>query len=154
MAQILLVDDDIASLKGLKMCFDLKNFPTISATTVSTALQLLDTEKISLVCTEWDLPGGRTGLDMLAYARERNIPIVFLTGHDEDSYEKSALEQGTVRYYTKGQLSYLKFRDDLIEIAEKEQLKDVWQEVSKEGDNATTNEYRTPACHPTGQPYH
>lgn len=46
MAQILLVDDDIASLKGLKMCFDLKNFPTISATTVSTALQLLDTEKI------------------------------------------------------------------------------------------------------------
>lgn len=120
MAQILLVDDDIASLKGLKMCFDLKNFPTISATTVSTALQLLDTEKISLVCTDWDLPGGRTGLDMLAYARERNIPIVFLTGHDEDSYEKSALEQGTVRYYTKGQLSYLKFRDDLIEIVEKE----------------------------------
>mgnify|MGYP002312419748 FL=1 len=56
----------------------------------------------------------------MTYARERNIPVVFLTGHDEDSYEKIALEKGAVRYYIKGQFSYLKFRDDLIELANKE----------------------------------
>lgn len=72
MKKILLVDDDTATLKGLQMCFGLKNFPTISTTNVSVAKQLFDTEEISLVCTDWDLPGGKTGLDILTYARERN----------------------------------------------------------------------------------
>ena len=78
MKKILLVDDDMATLQGLQMCFGSKNFPTISATNVSAAKQLFDTEDISLVCTDWDLPGGKTGLDILTYARERNIPVVFL----------------------------------------------------------------------------
>ena len=56
MKKILLVDDDMATLKGLQMCFGSKNFPTISATNVSAAKQLFDTEEISLVCTDWDLP--------------------------------------------------------------------------------------------------
>ena len=86
MKKILLVDDDMATLQGLQMCFGSKNFPTISATNVSAAKQLFDTEDISLVCTDWDLPGGKTGLDILTYARERNIPVVFLTGHDEDRW--------------------------------------------------------------------
>lgn len=120
MKKILLIDDDMASLKGLQMCFAIKKFPTVCATNVSEAKRLLDTEEISLVCTDWDLPGGRSGMDILVYARKRNIPVVFLTGHDEESYERSALEQGAVRYYIKGQFSYLKFRDDLIELANRE----------------------------------
>lgn len=59
-------------------------------------------------------------MDILVYVRERNIPVVFLTGHDEESYEKCALEQGAVRYYIKGKFSYLKFREDLIELANRE----------------------------------
>lgn len=120
MKKIPLVDDDTVRLKGLKMYFDLANFPTVNATTFSEAQQRLDTEEISLVCTDWDLSDGRTGLDILAYARKRNIPTVFLTVHDEESYEESALEQGAVHYYIKGQMSYFKFRDDLIELANKE----------------------------------
>ena len=51
MKKILLIDDDISSLKGLQMCFSVKHFPTVSATSVSEAQRLLDTEEISLVCT-------------------------------------------------------------------------------------------------------
>lgn len=120
MKKILLIDDDMASLKGLQMCFALKNFPTTCATTVSEAKRLLDREEISLVCTDWDLPCGSSGMDVLVYAKERNIPVVFLTGHDEEKYEKSALERGAARYYVKGQFSYLKFRDDLIRLANNE----------------------------------
>ncbi len=119
MKKILLVDDDIVCLKGLKIYFDLANFPTVSATTVSEAYQLLDMEEIALVCTDWDLSDDRTGLDILVYAKERNIPTVFLTGNDEKSYEESAFDQGAVRYYIKGEFSYFKFRDDLIELANK-----------------------------------
>lgn len=35
MKKILLIDDDMASLKGLQMCFAIKYFPTICATAVS-----------------------------------------------------------------------------------------------------------------------
>lgn len=52
MKKILLVDDDMATLQGLQMCFGSKNFPTISATNVSAAKQLFDTEDISLVCCQ------------------------------------------------------------------------------------------------------
>ena len=37
MKKILLVDDDIACLKGMKMYFDSADFLTVSATTVSEA---------------------------------------------------------------------------------------------------------------------
>ena len=33
---------------------------------------------------------------------------------------KHTLEQGAVRYYIKGEFSYLKFREDLIELANRE----------------------------------
>ena len=82
MASILLVDDDKTFLNGLKMFFDMENIQVSTTTTVSTAKVLLDTEDISLVCTDWELPDG-TGLDVLAYARKNDIPVVFLTGHDE-----------------------------------------------------------------------
>lgn len=121
MKKILFVDDDVSCLKGLKMYFDLRNFLTVTTTSFSGAIQLLDTEEISLVCTDWDLPGGRSGLEILAYARKKNIPVVFLTGHDEDSYERKALDQGAVCYYIKGQISYFKFRDEIIDLVSKEE---------------------------------
>ena len=67
MASILLVDDDKTFLNGLKMFFGMENIQVSTTTTVSTAKVLLDTEDISLVCTDWQLPDG-TGLDVLAYA--------------------------------------------------------------------------------------
>lgn len=105
MVQILLVDDDGTFLNGLKMFFDMKHISTITATTVSKAKELLCSEKISLICTDWDLPDG-TGMDVLAYVRNTNIPVVFLTCHDEDSYQEQAITQGTACYYIKGQVVY------------------------------------------------
>jgi DNA-binding response OmpR family regulator len=58
MAQILLVDDDKTFLNGLKMFFNMTNIQVSTATTVSKAKVLLDTEAISLIYTDWDLPDG------------------------------------------------------------------------------------------------
>lgn len=116
MASILLVDDDKTFLNGLKMFFDMENIQVSTTTTVSTAKVLLDTEDISLVCTDWELPDG-TGLDVLAYARKNDIPVVFLTGHDEDSYQEQAITQGAMCYYIKGELSYSDLIDNVVSLA-------------------------------------
>lgn len=116
MASILLVDDDKTFLNGLKMIFGMENIQVSTTTTVSTAKVLLDTEDISLVCTDWELPDG-TGLDVLAYARKNDIPVVFLTGHDEDSYQEQATAQGAMQYYIKGQFDYSKLIAYIIESA-------------------------------------
>ena len=58
MAQILLVDDDKTFLNGLKMFFNMTNIQVSTATTVSKAKVLLDTEAISLIYTDCDLPDG------------------------------------------------------------------------------------------------
>lgn len=93
MAQILLVDDDRTFLNGLKMFFDMEHIQTNTAITVSKAKELLETKDISLICTDWDLPDG-TGQDVLAYVKKKGIPVVFLTDHDEDSYQEQATTQG------------------------------------------------------------
>ena len=113
MAQILLIDDDRTFLNGLKMFFDMEHVQTNTATTVSKAKELLDTEDISLICTDWNLPDG-TGLDVLAYVRNKDIPVVFLTGHDEDSYQEQATKQGAIHYYIKGEFDYSKLISELI----------------------------------------
>lgn len=117
MTQILLVDDDKTFLNGLKMFFNMENIQVSTVTTVSKAKGLLDTEAISLICTDWDLPDG-TGIDVLAYARKNDIPVVFLTCHDEDSYQEQAITQGAIRYYIKGQFSYSKLITEIIALAQ------------------------------------
>lgn len=116
MAQILLIDDDRTFLNGLKMFFDMEHIQTNTATSVSKAKELLDTENISLICTDWELPDG-TGLDVLVYVRNKNIPVVFLTGHDEDSYQEQAITQGAMCYYIKGELSYSDLIDNVASLA-------------------------------------
>lgn len=95
----------------------MENIQVSTAATVSKAKRLLDTKFISLICTDWDLPDG-TGMDVLAYGRTHDIPVVFLTGHDEDSYQKQAITQGAIRYYIKGQFSYSKLITEIIALAQ------------------------------------
>lgn len=103
--QILIVDDDKTFVYGMKEFLKLRNVPAITARSASEAIKLLSEEDISLVCTDWDL-GDSTGLDVLSYAKDKDIPCVFLTVHDEDSYKEKALSLGAVRYYIKGVMPY------------------------------------------------
>lgn len=68
-----------------------------------------------MICTDWDLGDG-TGLDVLQYALSKNIPVVFLTGHDEDSYKEKAMSMGAAKYYVKGQIVFDNLIDDFIKI--------------------------------------
>lgn len=79
----------------------------------------MNEEDISLICTDWDLGDG-TGLDVLQYASEKNIPVVFFTGHDEDYYKEKAMSLGAAKYYVKGAVSYEDIINDVITLLESE----------------------------------
>lgn len=113
--KILLVDDESALTVGITLFLEMRDIPSTSAKSVSEAKMLLDTGEIALVCTDWDLGDG-TGLDILQYAINKNIPVVFLTGHDEDTYIDKAMSMGAAKYYTKGQIGFDDLVDDFISI--------------------------------------
>lgn len=113
--KILIVDDDVTFVNGMKFFLELRNIPAATATSVSNAKRLLYEEEIFLICTDWDLGDG-TGLDVLQYALSKNIPVVFLTGHDEDSYKEKAMSMGAAKYYVKGQIVFDNLIDDFIKI--------------------------------------
>lgn len=115
MKKILLIDDESELTAGINLFLEMRDIPSISAKNVSEAKMLLDVEEISLICTDWDLGDG-TGLDILQYAMNKNIPIVFLTGHDEDSYIDKAMSMGAAKYYIKGQIGFDNLVDDFISI--------------------------------------
>ena len=117
--KILIVDDDVAMVDSMKMFIEFRTIPVATATSVSNVKRLLNEEEISLICTDWDLGDG-TGLDVLQFASERNIPVVFFTGHDEDSYKEKAMSLGATRYYIKGVDSCEDIIDDLITLLEQQ----------------------------------
>jgi two-component system, response regulator PdtaR len=45
------------------------------------AIQLLDRERIDLILSDYRLSGQRNGLDLARAAKNRNVPIIFSTGH-------------------------------------------------------------------------
>ena len=117
--KILIVDDDVAMVDNMKMFIEFRTIPVATATSVSNVKRLLNEEEISLICTDWDLGDG-TGLDVLQFASEKNIPVVFFTGHDEDSYKEKAMSLGGARYYIKGVDSCEDIIDDLITFLERQ----------------------------------
>ena len=117
--KILIVDDDVTMVDSMKMFIEFRTIPVATATSVSNVKRLVNEEEISLICTDWDLGDG-TGLDVLQFASEKNIPVVFFTGHDEDSYKKKAMSLGAARYYIKGADSCEDIIDDLITLLEQQ----------------------------------
>lgn len=117
--KILIIDDDATFVNGMEKLLELRTIPTATATNVTEAKELLKREEISLICTDWDLCDG-TGLEVLQYATEKNVPVVLLTGHDEDSYKEKAMSLGVARYYIKGQGNYKDIINELITLLEQQ----------------------------------
>lgn len=75
------------------MFLEFRTIPVATAASVLNVKRLLNEKEISLICTDWDLGDG-TGLDVLQLDSEKNTPVVFFTGHDEDSYKEKAMSLG------------------------------------------------------------
>lgn len=102
--KIMLVDDHLLFREGLASL--LRSQPGIDvvgiATTVSQAVELVQTNKPDLILMDYVLPDG-TGLDAAKaiLGKQPDTKIIFLSVHDDDEHLFSALRSGAIGYLPK-----------------------------------------------------
>ena len=100
--KILLIEDNINIVKGLKYSFDKNNYELISKTSIKDAKDFFDTEiHIDLIILDITLPDGN-GFDFFENEiKKLNIPTIFLTAKDDENDIVKGLNIGAEDYITK-----------------------------------------------------
>lgn len=100
---ILIVDDDHAGLKVLRQAF-IDHYRVLFATTGADALAMAQRERPDLIILDVVMPG-LDGHAVLRQLKENEltapIPVIFLTGRNQEADEKTGLQLGAVDYWTK-----------------------------------------------------
>ena len=136
---ILIVDDDPAGLKVLRQAF-VDRYRVLFATTGEDALVIAQRELPDLIILDVVMPG-LDGYGVLRRLKDSeqtaDIPVIFLTGRDQEADEKTGLELGAVDYWTKpvkidiarirahNHLELKRHRDLLIKLALTDSLCDI-----------------------------
>lgn len=119
MLKVLVVDDDSPIRHWLEYCIgQLEGFVLAgSAATGAQGLQLYRRELPDIVVTDIEMPG-MTGLEMVEQIqRIRPAHIIILTSHDNFSYARKAIQNGTSEYVLKTEITMESMRDLLCKAA-------------------------------------
>lgn len=102
MAKILVVEDDPVLLYPLERALTKEGHSVESASLGRDALQMLAAYKFDIVILDWSLPD-LSGFEVLKKFRSAGgiTPAIFLTGRDDVSSKKSALDAGADDYLSK-----------------------------------------------------
>ncbi len=100
MEKLLLVEDDSALVLRLREYLSAEGFHCLSADTQASAVALLDAEKPDLSLVDITLPEGN-GFAVCAYARERGVPVIFLTASGDELNTVTGLDMGADDYIAK-----------------------------------------------------
>lgn len=103
--RILLVEDDEVDRRRVHRAVQKAGLrlEILDAADLARARELLETETFDCAVTDYNLPDG-TALELLAYNRERGdarVPMVVLTGQDDDGLAIEALQEGAEDYMVK-----------------------------------------------------
>jgi len=102
---VMVVDDEVTLLRGLRERLELENFTVITCTTAEQALQVLSKAAPDALVLDVRLPG-MSGFDLCKKIRALQsdvaaAPILFLTTVADESYKVLGLELGGDDYLTK-----------------------------------------------------
>jgi two-component system response regulator YesN len=117
---LLLVDDEVHAIEGVKSDLDLNKLGIsrlFTAYNAKQAKEIFDKEKIDIMLCDIEMPQG-SGLELLHWVRERqmNTVTIFLTSYADFKYAKEALQLGSLDYLLKPVLA-----DDLENVIRKAQ---------------------------------
>jgi len=99
-ARILLVEDDEAIVAGLTAYLAGEGFETASADNQAEAERLLSGERFDLLLVDVSLRCG-SGYGVCAAARERGLPVIFLTANGDENSVVAGLDMGAEDYIVK-----------------------------------------------------
>lgn len=101
MTEILLVEDDLSLIEGLKFSLAKHHFGVTVARTVTEANSCFKQGRFDLIILDLMLPDG-SGYDICKVIRQTsNIPVIFLTAADEEVNIVMGLDMGGDDYITK-----------------------------------------------------
>lgn len=98
--QILVVDDEIAIRRLLRVTIERNGHSTTEADCAAAALAALKSNRPQLVLLDLGLPD-RDGLELIGAFRAASVPIIVLTARDASSEKVAALDLGADDYVTK-----------------------------------------------------
>jgi two-component system response regulator YesN len=103
--QMLLVDDEIHAIEGVKSDLDLNKLEItrlFTANNIRQAKEIFEKELIDIMLCDIEMPQG-SGLELLAWVREHHskTETIFLTSHADFKYAKEALQLGSLDYLLK-----------------------------------------------------
>ncbi len=99
-ASVLVVDDDPVSLMMLAHVTRRAGYDVSEATSVATALELLEAQPFDLIISDYVMPEA-TGLDLLEALPDADVPFVLLTGVVESDDLDDDRVDGVAAYLTK-----------------------------------------------------
>ena len=99
---VLLIEDNLNIVKGLKYSFEKNNDYFIYKTNVKDSIEYLNTNaNINIIILDITLPDGN-GFDLFKdYIKDKNIPTIFLTAKDDENDIVKGLNLGAEDYITK-----------------------------------------------------
>ena len=99
---ILLVEDNLAIVKGLQYSFELNNYNFVYKTTVKDTVSYLESGvSIDLIILDVSLPDGDGFILYKENIKDKSIPVLFLTAMDDEDDIVHGLELGAEDYITK-----------------------------------------------------
>jgi FixJ family two-component response regulator len=103
MQAICVIDDDILIRIGLEMALKKEGFAVRAFSSGCEFLEEGDLSEIGCIVTDIEMPGGVTGLDLLAETRKTapDCPVVVMTGKGEGAFRSAALALGARAYIEK-----------------------------------------------------
>lgn len=112
--RILLVEDDDVDRARVHRAVKKAglSLTIVDAVDLAEGRAFLEKEKFDCAVTDFNLPDG-TAMDLLAFNRERGddrVPMVVLTGHDDDGLAISALQEGAEDYLVKERFEIESFK--------------------------------------------
>ena len=102
MAAILCVDDEASVGLILQDTLERAGHRPLLAHTVAEALELLASEKVDLIISDYRMPG-LSGLEFLSLLRDEgyDMPLIMLTGYGSIEHAVGAIKAGAIDYMTK-----------------------------------------------------
>lgn len=103
--QMLLVDDEVHAIEGVKADLDLNRLGIAglhTAYNIRQAKEVFERESIDIMLCDIEMPQG-SGLELLGWVREHHshTATIFLTSHADFKYAKEALKLGSLDYLLK-----------------------------------------------------
>lgn len=102
MMNILLIEDNLSIIKGIKYNLEQNNYQVVAKTNISDAINYLNSNiKIDLIILDVTLPDGNGFNIYENNIKDLNIPTIILTAVDDEDNVVKGLELGVNEYITK-----------------------------------------------------